>query len=258
MRRRDPSGPLRRQGRAVSGFMQVAGRPVTGATEQAQAVTVQGATLLTDPTGALFLEAERALIVADLHLEKGSSFAQRRIFLPPYDTAATLLRLAALIARTRPKLVIALGDSFHDRRAGERMAESDRERLSALQAGRDWIWIAGNHDPAPPEGLGGEAHGHLRLGPLTLRHEPQAGDAAGEIAGHLHPVARVWSSAGTARRRCYVSDGTRCILPAFGAFTGGLNMMDEAFAPLFGGPKFAHVLGRARVYTVPMSRCLPD
>ena len=258
MRRRDPSGPLRRRGGTVSGFMQLAGRAVTGPADLAQSVTVQGATLQTDPSGTLFLESERALIVADLHLEKGSSFAQRGVFLPPYDTAATLMRLASLVVRLRPKLVVALGDSFHDGRAGERMVQADRDRLAALQAGRDWIWIAGNHDPAPPVGLGGEARADLRLGPLTLRHEPQAGDAAGEIAGHLHPVARVWSSAGTVRRRCYVSDGTRCILPAFGAFTGGLNILDAAFQPLFGGSKFAHMLGRSRVYTVPMNRCLPD
>jgi DNA ligase-associated metallophosphoesterase len=189
----------------------------------ATVLAIAGHELVADAAGALYCARERALIVADLHLEKGSSYAQRGVLLPPYDTAATLLRLAALIGRYNPRVVVALGDSFHDRRAGERIAVADRDRLAALQAGRGWIWIAGNHDPEPPAGLGGEAHTQWRLGPLVLRHEPTAGAAPGELAGHLHPVARVWSSAGTTRRRCFVSDGTRCILPAFGAFTGGLN-----------------------------------
>ena len=234
-----------------------AGQPLRDA--QAHVMVVAGRALHMDAAGALFCAQDRALIVADLHLEKGSSYAQRGIFLPPYDTAATLLRLAALIGRHNPRVVIALGDSFHDKRAAERISAPDRERLAVLQAGRDWIWIAGNHDPAPPEGLGGEAHAEFGLGPLRLRHEPAAGPAHGELAGHLHPVARVWSSAGTTRRRCFVSDGTRCVLPAFGAFTGGLNFLDVAFEPLFDRlPTRAHVLGRSRVYTVPMSRCLPE
>jgi hypothetical protein len=99
----------------------------------------------------------------------------------------------------------------------------------------------------------------LTLGPLTLRHEPQAGAAPGEIAGHLHPCARVAARAGSLRRRCFASDGSRCVLPAFGAFAGGLNVRDAAFAPLFPhGPPLAHVLGRGRVYPVPMSACLTD
>jgi metallophosphoesterase superfamily enzyme len=138
------------------------------------------------------------------------------------------------------------------------MTERDRDGLRALIAGRDWIWIAGNHDPAPPEGLGGVAMPELRLGSLILRHEPRAGSAPGEIAGHLHPVARVWSASGSTRRRCFVSDGTRLVLPAFGAYAGGLNIRDVAFGDLFGGEVHAHALGRDRVYRVPMSRCAPD
>ncbi len=219
---------------------------------------IAGGSLEPDAAGALWIAAERALVVADLHLEKGSAHAARRIMLPPYDTAATLARLALAVARYRPRVVVALGDSFHDRRAGERMAAIDRVGLRALTAGRDWIWIAGNHDPDPPEGVGGTALPSLCLGPLTLRHEPSPTPVAGEIAGHLHPVARVWSAAGSTRRRCFVADGARCVMPAFGAYAGGLNILDVAFASLFEGAARAYALGRDRIYRVPLSRCAAD
>jgi len=154
---------------------------------------------------------------------------------------------------------VAWGDSFHDGGGPARMGETDRARLRALQQGREWIWISGNHDPEPPEDLGGLCASEIRLGALTLRHEPQAGASPGEIAGHLHPVARVCAPAGTLRRRCFVSDGSRCVMPAFGAFAGGLNIRDAAFAPLFSrAPLVAHVMGRSRIYAAPISRCVGD
>ncbi|MDF2119993.1 ligase-associated DNA damage response endonuclease PdeM [Roseiarcaceae bacterium H3SJ34-1] len=222
-------------------------------------ITLAGVRLHVDPAGAFVHLAERMLIVADLHFEKGSAFAARRQLLPPYDTAATLARLAALIVRHAPKVIVALGDSFHDMRAGERIRDADRATLATLQAGREWVWIAGNHDPAPPAGIGGETCDSLAVGPLTLRHEPLPGAAPGEIAGHLHPAARVFSPSGSVRRRCFVSDGSRCVMPAFGAYTGGLNIRDVAFAPLF--PKrrpTAHVLGMRRVYSIGHHACAPD
>ena len=220
-------------------------------------VTIAGVDLLADFCGALFHEADRVLLVADLHLEKGSSFARRGLMLPPYDTAATLAKLAAVVMRTRPRLVVALGDSFHDRAGAARMGEADRASLAALQAGRDWLWLAGNHDPAPPAGLAGDTAEDWRLGPLTLRHEPAPGASPGEIAGHLHPVAIVAGAGSAVRRRCFVSDGTRCIMPAFGAYAGGLNFRHPAFAGLLtDGRRIAHALGRDRVYAIPESRCL--
>ncbi|MDB5649017.1 MAG: phosphoesterase [Hyphomicrobiales bacterium] len=222
-------------------------------------IVVAGITFAADAAGALFLEADALLVVADLHLEKGSSYATRRVFLPPYDTAATLARVTALVARYRPRAIIALGDSFHDRRAAERIHHTDRDNLRSLQAGRDWIWISGNHDPEPPENLGGQAHDVFSVGPITFRHEPQDGAALGEIAGHLHPVARVVTTRGSLRRRCFASDGERCVMPAFGAYAGGLNLRDVAFGRLFGGraPR-AHVLGRDRVYAVADHHCHGD
>ena len=216
------------------------------------------AQFIADPAGALYWREEHLLIVADLHLEKGSAYAARRIFLPPYDTSATLARLASLIARYMPRRVLALGDSFHDGDAGERLLARDRAALMALQVGRDWIWVAGNHDPEPPD-LGGDCCQELTIGGISFRHAADPACADYEIAGHLHPVARVVGSAGSVRRRCFVANERRCILPALGAYAGGLNVLDMAFAALFrDNERFAHVLGHDRVYRISERRCLPD
>jgi uncharacterized protein len=215
---------------------------------------IAGVSMLADLSGALFWQEQRLLVVSDLHLEKGSSFATRGVLLPPYDTVATLGRLAAVIARHDPRMVIALGDSFHDRAAHERLSASDREALSAMQARRDWIWIAGNHDPALPSDLGGVVASEVAIGPIAFRHEPTG--AAGEIAGHLHPKARVATRGRSMERRCFASDGERAVMPAFGAYTGGLSIRDVAFARIFGTPGFmAHVLGDNRVHSIAASRC---
>ena len=207
-----------------------------------------------DCDGALYWPEERVLVIADLHLEKGSSFATRGVLLPPYDTAATLERIAALIARFAPHAVIALGDSFHDRKGPARIAPADRAALAGLQRGRDWIWIAGNHDPVPAAGIGGSFGAALAIGALVFRHEPTG--AKGEIAGHLHPVARVGGRGHMVSRRCFASDGTRLIMPAFGAFAGGLNVRHRAFADVFGTSAFtAHLLGEGRLYSLAVFRC---
>jgi DNA ligase-associated metallophosphoesterase len=208
---------------------------------------------LADLSGALFWEHERLLVVSDLHLEKGSSFATRGVLLPPYDTVATLGRLAAVIAHYDPRTVIALGDSFHDRDAHERLSEPDRETLSALQTRRDWIWIAGNHDPALPSDLGGAVAGEVAMGDIVFRHEPTG--VAGEIAGHLHPKARVSTRGRSMERRCFASDGERAVMPAFGAYAGGLSIRDRAFAKIFAADFIAHVLGDSRMHAIAASRC---
>ncbi|MEO1200224.1 MAG: ligase-associated DNA damage response endonuclease PdeM [Pseudomonadota bacterium] len=201
--------------------------------------------------GALWWAAERTLIVADLHLEKGSSFATKGVFLPPYDTTATLTRLAQIITHRKPQRVIALGDSFHDQGGPARLVPSDLLALTALTAAVEWIWIAGNHDPVPPAGLGGTFSDELMIGGLTFRHEPAKGAVDGEIAGHLHPVARLRRNGRSVRRRCFATNGARLILPAFGALTGGLNVLDDAFAPIFSGRKFtAWMIGTDEVYPV--------
>lgn len=218
---------------------------------------MNGATLTPTPSGALWWREEETLIVADLHFEKGSAFAERGVLLPPYDTRATLSRLAAIIRQFEPRRVISLGDAFHDRSAEGRMDEADAAALEALMARRHWVWVLGNHDPAPPKQFAGEVVAAKRIGRLVFRHEPTAGESPGELAGHLHPCARVVSDGRTLRRRCFASDGMRMVLPAFGAYAGGLNVLDEAFAPLF-GPVTAWVMGRSAVYPVGAARLAPD
>ncbi|MET0220246.1 MAG: ligase-associated DNA damage response endonuclease PdeM [Tardiphaga sp.] len=217
-------------------------------------VTIADVTLVADLSGALYWEQERLLVVSDLHLEKGSSYATRGVLLPPYDTIATLGRLGAVIARHDPRRVIALGDSFHDRSAHDRLSPANREVLTALQARRDWIWIAGNHDPELSSDLGGSIMDEMTIGAITFRHEPTG--AHGEIAGHLHPKARVSTRGRSLERRCFASDGTCAVMPAFGAFTGGLNIRDAAFTKIFRTLGFvAHVLGDRRMHAIAASRC---
>jgi DNA ligase-associated metallophosphoesterase len=218
-----------------------------------------GETLHLDCAGALWWAAERTLVVADMHLEKGSAFAARGQMLPPYDSAVTLARLTRLVARLRPRRLIALGDSFHDTRAGGRMDESAARALAALAASLDMVWIAGNHDPEIPDWLPGARHAELRRGPLTFRHEPRRDAAPGEIAGHLHPVAKVTGDKGRLRRRAFVTDGSRLLLPAFGAYAGGLNLREPVIEGLFApGRIVAHVCGGARVYAVGEKRLAGD
>jgi DNA ligase-associated metallophosphoesterase len=177
-------------------------------------IIVAGAILVADCAGALYWPDESLLVIADLHLEKGSAFAARGVLLPPYDTAATLARLAMLIERYAPRLVIALGDSFHDGGGPARMSDISRAGLKALQRGRDWLWIAGNHDPDPADNIGGRFAEILALGPLTFRHEPSPHPCDGEIAGHLHPQARIARRGRAVSRRCFASDGKRLVMPA--------------------------------------------
>jgi DNA ligase-associated metallophosphoesterase len=213
-------------------------------------IGVMGVVLEAQPEGVLCWADEKLLVVADLHLEKGSSFARRGQFLPPYDTGDTLARLGAAVERLRPANVVALGDSFHDGDGALRMSGHDRAALAGMQRGRNWIWVAGNHDPAKPAGLAGDHVNSLAIGRLAFRHEPSPDPAPGEIAGHLHPAARVAGRGRSVRRRCFVGDGERLVLPAFGAYAGGLNVLDRAFAGLFGRPFRAFVLGKERVYAV--------
>ncbi|WP_234051089.1 MULTISPECIES: ligase-associated DNA damage response endonuclease PdeM [unclassified Xanthobacter] len=294
-------------------------------------IGIAGAELLLDPSGAAFWVEERLLVVADMHLEKGSAFARRGQMLPPFDTRDTLDRLERLVARHQPRTLLALGDSLHDRWAAERLDDDARMRIRALAAKVDLVWIAGNHDPAPHD-LGGTCIETLALGPLRFRHEPEAESCnepeaercnepeaekchepeagernkpdaekrdqpeagecnlsqtgafyvppaetcgaseagrmilphaasdqpdmmTGEVCGHLHPAARVVVRGRSLRRRCFVSDGTRLILPAFGAFTGGLDVTAPAIAGLFARGRFeVHLLGDGRTFRLPAPR----
>lgn len=218
-----------------------------------------GASLCADLSGALYWPEQRLLCVADLHFEKGSSFARHGQFLPPYDTRATLAKLQQVIVRYDPRVVVCLGDNFHDGDGAGRLIEDDRRTLLALQRARDWIWIAGNHDPDPAVGIGGRFCDQIRIGNIAFRHEPSAHSEEAVIAGHLHPVARVLTRGRMVSRKCFASNNWRMVMPAFGAFTGGLNIRHSAFRTVFAGADFvAHMLGTTRLYAVSAVRCIPD
>ncbi|PSJ54889.1 metallophosphatase [Mesorhizobium ephedrae] len=221
-------------------------------------ISVAGELALCDRRGALFFPDHGLLAVSDLHLEKGSSAARRGSLLPPYDTAATLACLKTVIDDFSPKIVVSLGDSFHDGEGSARMPELFRSRLAALMAGRDWFWVSGNHDPDPPAGIGGDSVREISVGSVLFRHEPSREAGEGEIAGHLHPCARIVQRGRSVRRRCFATDGSRVVMPAFGSYTGSLNVLDRAFAGLFRRDGFvAHMLGADRTYAIAGKRLLP-
>lgn len=218
-------------------------------------LTLCSRALVADTSGALYLPEHKALIVSDLHFEKGSAFAARGIHLPPYDTRSTLYQIDRLMQRYAPQTVVALGDSFHDGGAAERIAADDAAAIRRLTGLTRWVWITGNHDPEPPNDLGGEVADEIDLAPFVLRHIPGNAPATGEISGHLHPVATLVTRGRRLRRRCFATDGVRLVMPAFGAFTGGLNVRTPAFAKVFEGKKFtAWMIGRDRIYPVPARR----
>jgi uncharacterized protein len=219
------------------------------------ALMLAGVPLIADPSGAIWWPDTRTLIVADLHFEKGAAFARRGTLLPPYDTRATLAALVEVIQRLDPACVVALGDSFHDLQGAAHLCLDDAAALAALVGRQDWIWVAGNHDPAPGPALGGRVVADaLALGPLTLRHEALAGTAPGELSGHFHPKARISVHGRPLSCRCFVADRIRVILPAFGAYTGGLDVRDPAISDLFPDGFDAYLAGKTRLTRVPFAK----
>ncbi len=208
-----------------------------------------GERLMLDPGGALYWPDGELLAVSDLHLEKGSSFAPRGMLLPPWDTQLTLDRLAVLLRHWRPRVLVALGDSFHDARGASRLAHAEAARLGAIAATLRLVWVRGNHDPAPPEGLGGESVSVFRAGPLVFRHQAELRFEAGEVSGHFHPKVAVPARGTAVCRPCFVADARRVVMPAFGAYTGGLDVRNPAISRLFprGGRVF--LLGRERLFS---------
>ncbi|MFD1745301.1 ligase-associated DNA damage response endonuclease PdeM [Rhizobium helianthi] len=214
-------------------------------------ILINGVAATCDPLGALYLSDLSCLVVSDLHLEKGAAFARRGMMLPPYDTLATLNLLSSVITRYDPRIVISLGDNFHDRRGSQLMPEAFRDTIHQLARGRDWIWINGNHDPDGIFNLPGHSLDELVLGDLVFRHEPSLLAGRGEVAGHLHPSATVGRRGKYVRRPCFASDGARLVMPAFGVLTGGLDLKHKAMQGLFDhAALIAHLLGRDRIYSV--------
>ncbi len=182
-----------------------------------------GHEFLASPEGALFWPAQEALLVADLHLEKASWFARLGQMLPPYDSLATLSGLAQEIEASRVRRLYCLGDSFHDKFGCDRLSGAARDLLTSLTARLEWIWIVGNHDAGFIDHCGGRIEEECEVGGIILRHEAQEGDPRPEISGHFHPKLRLSLRGRSVSRRCYVASATKLILPAYGAFTGGLD-----------------------------------
>ncbi len=222
-------------------------------------IHLAGQRLMLDPAGVLFWPAEKLLAVADLHLEKGSSFAARGAgLLPPYDTRETLAKLANALRRWRPEKLVALGDSFHDRDGHARLDAADAAQLRHLLAGLAVTWVLGNHDPVAPGTLPGEACAEYALGPLRFRHQSQPGRIPpGELSGHFHPKGSMATRLGAVTRPCFMVDGWRVVLPAFGAYTGGLAATDPALQALFPRGSRLFLLGQERCFSTtlpPMRR----
>lgn len=212
--------------------------------------------IILDASGALYYPAERLLVVADLHIEKGRSIGLRfRRPIPPYDTHETLRRLNEVVMRYDPKIIICLGDSFHDSAAMLRFEPAERNTIAVVAAGRRWIWIIGNHDPIISTNLGGEVAEQITIGPLLFRHSGIDGN--GVVIGHFHPVAKACINGQILRRRCFVFTEQLIIMPAFGSYTGGLNVLHPV---LDKGLGVTHIfmLGSRGVYLVNRSQLLKD
>jgi uncharacterized protein len=230
-----------------------AARAASAAEESTVLLSFAGHTFEPLLSGALFWRAESMLLVADLHLEKFSSFARRGQMLPPYDTGLTLKRLEKDLALTKAERVVSLGDSFHRDEGTTTLLDADRLRLMALLGRSHWTWLSGNHDPSP-HALGGVCVDRLEHRGITLIHEPKRGQRA-TIAGHLHPAATVAANGLGTRRRCFVHDGNILLLPAYGAGTGSMNILGPTFHGLFDYASLeVTMLGRSRLYPVSTKR----
>jgi DNA ligase-associated metallophosphoesterase len=203
-----------------------------------------GHDLMALPQGALFWPSRRALLVADLHLEKASWFARLGQMLPPYDSLATLGDLTALVAATGAEEIWCLGDSFHDRHGCDRLPARARDLLLALTASTRWTWITGNHDPGFADHCGGTIVDEAEVDGLLLRHEAQPGEPRPELSGHFHPKLRITHRGRQVSRRCFVAAPRKLVLPAFGALTGGLDASH---------PEIVRAVGRGAEALVPVA-----
>jgi uncharacterized protein len=221
---------------------------------RAQRISLMGLDFIPDLSGALYAPEFRALLVADLHLEKGTSLARRGVHLPPYDTRESLNQLRAVLDEARPERLIFLGDSFHDGEARARIDAEDLATLRAITSSVATVWITGNHDPSPPGDIGGSIMEEMALGPVMLRHQARTlGEGEAEISGHLHPAAAVHARGHRIRCRCFIGDGRRLIMPAFGSYTGALSVRAEPFARLFEDFE-VWMIGTAAIHRFPAAK----
>lgn len=205
------------------------------------------------PEGGLFHPGSRSLLLADLHLEKASSYAVRGQMLPPYDSIETLRRVAALVERTGAKALYCLGDSFHDRGGADRLPDQALHLLGLLTARLRWIWITGNHDAAVTDPLGGTIAAAAELDGLLLRHEADPREMRPEISGHFHPKFKVTLRGRRVSRPCFVAGRSKLILPSFGVLTGGMNAADPVILRTVGADARALIAVRERLLDFPLA-----
>lgn len=218
-------------------------------------ISLCGAQLTPMASGALYWAAEGLLCVSDLHLGKSDRIARRSgVMLPPYETRDTLSRIEADLHRTKARVVVCLGDSFDDLSAADSLDEDERMWLARLQAGREWIWIEGNHDPGPVD-MGGSHQTVFARGPLTFRHISEPG-TSGEISGHYHPKASIHARGRQIVRRCFLFDAARLIMPAYGTYAGGLSWTAEPLRRLFAPDAQAALVGEP-IHVLPVPRPEP-
>ena len=220
-------------------------------------IAIENERMLLDPRGTAYSQRHQTLIVADLHLEKGSAFARRGTLLPPYDTITTLRRLASVVDEYRPQRIVSLGDGFHDTAGARLITGEAADLLEELAARTTWIWVRGNHDEHLPSALPGQKVDELRLDNLLLRHVPER-SLPGLIAGHLHPKARIAGRHRRISRPCFVHDEHRLIMPAFGSYTGGLNVLDPAISGLFANGFTPRLLGEQRLHRPDPRQLVPE
>ncbi len=203
-----------------------------------------GETFVASAAGTLYWEARRALLVADLHLEKASWFARLGQLLPPYDSHATLTALAGEVERSGAERLYCLGDSFHDRFGCDRLDAVSRALLTDMTAKLEWTWIVGNHDPGFADHCGGTIVEEVIVAGILLRHEAQPDESRPEISGHFHPKLRLSVNGRRIARRCFVASSRKLILPAFGSLTGGLDA---------GHPEIVRAMSGEAVALVPVA-----
>ena len=214
---------------------------------------IQGIKLCAHDSGALYIPSNETLVVSDLHLGKGEFFARSGQFLPPYDTADTLARLLDVIKTYAPMRLIALGDSFHDKTARNQLADNTTlgEMIDRVP---EWIWVAGNHDPGQTMAMAGAWVDEMLLDRMVFRHQAIERPRALEISGHFHPKAGLRLRGRKISGKCFIHDHHRLIMPAFGAFTGGLNINDPVFNDLMVEPFVVKMITRAGLTTLSSAR----
>ena len=208
---------------------------------------------IVDSAAALYWPLKDLLVVSDLHFEKASFLGMHGNPLPHYDSLNTLERLSLLLEQYTPHTVICLGDSFHDASAWLRLSDSERGIIQTMtESVTRWVWVLGNHDPVMPDELGGESLVDITLDDITFTHEPlDKQNVTYQVIGHFHPKMSKSVARHKMTGRCFIHNHNCLIMPAFGTYTGGLSIEDDAFKPLLSARLAAkYLLYQSKVFSL--------